>query len=66
MDLNEHIKSLTCLLYEGERFLLMEYIKKIGPKKWRVYSEKGKNLGTYGSLEAAKKRLKQVHYFKNR
>lgn len=33
--------------------------------KYRVVSMKGKNLGTYDSREAAKKRLKQVEYFKN-
>ena len=45
---------------------LDEYIRKIGDDKWRVYSEKGKNLGTYNSEAGAKKRLQQVHYFKNK
>jgi hypothetical protein len=45
---------------------LDEYIRKIGDDKWRVYSEKGKNLGTYNSQSGAKKRLQQVHYFKNK
>jgi len=45
---------------------LLEYIKKIGPKKWRVYSEKGKNMGTYGSRAGAKKRLGQIEFFKDR
>lgn len=34
-------------------------IRKIKKKTWRVYSEKGKNLGTYHSLSDAKKRLRQ-------
>ncbi len=41
-------------------------IRKIGPKTWRVYSEDGKNLGTYHSEEGAKKRLRQVEYFKHK
>jgi len=41
------------------------YIKQIGPKKFRVYSEKGKNMGTYPSKEGAKKRLRQIEYFKH-
>lgn len=45
---------------------LDEYVRKIGDDKWRVYSEKGKNLGTYNSQADAKKRLQQVHYFKNK
>ncbi len=33
---------------------------------WRVVSEKsGRNLGTYKTLAAAKKRLRQVEYFKS-
>ena len=45
---------------------LDEYVRNIGDDKWRVYSEKGKNLGTYNSQADAKKRLQQVHYFKNK
>jgi hypothetical protein len=45
---------------------LTERIKKIGKKKWRVYSKKGKNLGTAKSLKAAKKRLKDVEFFKRK
>lgn len=45
---------------------LSEYIRKIGPKTWRVYSHKGKNLGTYHSSKAAKKRLGQIEYFKHK
>lgn len=49
-------------LHESE---LVEYIKKIGPQKWRIYSEKGKNMGTYGSREAAEERLKQIERVKH-
>lgn len=41
------------------------YIKQIGPKKFRVYSEKGKNMGTYSSKSGAKKRLREIEYFKH-
>lgn len=45
---------------------LMEIIRKVGDK-WYVYSHAGKKLGgPYDSLEAAKKRLKQIEYFKHR
>jgi GH24 family phage-related lysozyme (muramidase) len=42
------------------------YIKQIGPKKFRVYSEKGKNMGTYSSRAGAKERLKKIEYFKHK
>jgi len=41
------------------------FIKRLD-NKYRVYSESGKNLGTYDSLEDAKKRLRQIEYFKNK
>lgn len=41
-------------------------IKKISAKRWRVYSHKGRNMGTFGSLGLAKKRLEQVEWFKKR
>jgi len=50
--------------YMGESKLI-ERIKKIGPKQWRLYSKDGsKNLGTFGSLAAAKKHEGEVQYFK--
>jgi hypothetical protein len=42
----------------------VSFIRKLPNGKYRVLSEKGKNLGTCDSLEKAKKRLKQVEYFK--
>ncbi len=41
------------------------YIRKIGPNKFRVFSEKGKNMGTYRSMSAAKERLRKIEYFKH-
>lgn len=44
----------------------LSYIKKLkGENKWRVYSKGGRNLGTYDSESDAKKRLQQIHFFKN-
>lgn len=41
------------------------YIRQISENKWRVFSEKGKNLGTFPSKAKAKKRLQQVEMFKH-
>lgn len=40
-------------------------IKKVG-KKYRVLSRSGKNLGESSSMEGAKKRLREVEYFKRK
>lgn len=42
------------------------YIKKLPNGKYRVYSEKGKHMGTYDSMTAAKKRLQQIEFFKRK
>lgn len=48
----------------------MDKIAKIkkhpNQNKWTVYSEKGKPMGTYQSQEAAKKRLRQIEFFKHK
>ena len=41
------------------------YIKQIGKEKFRVYSEKGRNMGTYKTRAGAKKRLREIEYFKH-
>lgn len=42
-------------------------IKKISREKWRLYSSDGtRNLGTFGSLAAAKKHEREVQYFKHK
>ena len=40
-------------------------IRKVG-KKYRVLSRSGKNLGETSSREGAKKRMREVEYFKRR
>lgn len=42
------------------------YIRKLPNGKYRVFSEKGRNLGTYDSKEQAKKRLRQIEFFKHK
>lgn len=42
------------------------YIKKMPSGKYRVLSEKGKNLGETDSMSAAKNRLRQIEYFKHK
>ena len=41
------------------------YIKKLPNGKYRVLSEKGRNLGTYTSKTKAKNRLKEIEMFKH-
>lgn len=49
-----------------DRLLKLSYIRKLDDDKYRVYSESGKNMGTYESREGAKERLKQIEYFKHK
>jgi hypothetical protein len=51
--------EITC-----QQLVKIAIIKKMPDGKYRVLSEKGKNLGTYPSKTQAQKRLKQVEYFK--
>jgi hypothetical protein len=51
------------MLYED---VIIEYVKNIGHGKWRIFSKKGKNLGTYPTEKEAKTRLKQIEYFKHK
>jgi hypothetical protein len=45
--------------------LKVAYIGRLSDGRYRVYSEDGKNLGTYSSKDKAKKRLQQVEMFKH-
>ena len=45
--------------------LKISKIVKLPNGKFRVLSQKGKNLGTYHSKKSAEKRLKQVEFFKH-
>ncbi len=44
----------------------LAFIKKINKNTWRVYSQNGKNMGTYHSLNEAKERLKDIEFFKHK
>lgn len=42
------------------------FVRKLPNGKYRVLSEKGKNLGTFDSREQAEKHLREVEYFKHK
>ena len=42
------------------------YIKKLKDSRYRVFSEKGRNMGTYKNMADAKERLRQIEFFKRR
>lgn len=44
----------------------LSYIRKLPSGKYKVYSEKGKNMGVFDSKEKAKSRLKQIEFFKHK
>lgn len=44
---------------------LEETIRKVKGDKYRLYSKKGKNLGTFDSRSAAEKHEREVQYFKH-
>lgn len=46
-------------------FIKNAYIGRLSDGKWRVYSRKGRALGTYSSKAQAEKRLQQIEMFKH-
>lgn len=44
----------------------LAYIRKLPNGKFRVYSEKGRNMGTFSSKTEAKKRLQDIEFFKRK
>jgi len=44
----------------------VSFIRKLPNGKYRVLSEKGKNLGTYDSRSGAEKRLREIEFFKHK
>lgn len=61
----EKINQITAeVLTESVEQKLDEKIVKKG-NKYQVQSEKGRNMGTYGTEAEAKKRLQQIEYFKH-
>lgn len=59
------ILALAQLYYDNASLFKIAYIRKLPNGKYRVFSEKGKNLGTYDSHSEAKKRLQQIEMFKH-
>ena len=62
----EQILQLANNYYQSctQNLVKLARIRELPNGKYRVLSQKGKNLGTYDSREDAEKRLKQVEYFK--
>lgn len=50
------------LIYVNIFYITM--IKKV-KEGYRVEAESGRNMGTYKTIEEAKKRLRQIEYFKH-
>jgi len=65
MNIDNILKIASVFEEKCESFLKSAFIKEMPNGKYRVLSEKGRNLGTYDSKEKAKKRLRQVEYFKH-
>lgn len=42
------------------------YIRRLQNGKFRVYSENGRNMGTFSSKAEAKERLKDIEFFKRK
>lgn len=59
------MSNLFDKLAQYEEMVKTARIRKLPDGKYRVLSEKGKNLGTYPSKSQAVKRLRQVEYFKH-
>lgn len=65
-NINEIIQLADNYMFDCQNsFLKLAVVRKLPNGKYRVLSQKGKNLGTYDSESAARKRLKQVEYFKH-
>lgn len=64
----DHILKLADIYYQGclQDLTKEARIRKLPGGKYRVLSEKGKNLGTSDSKEKATERLRQVEYFKHK
>jgi hypothetical protein len=66
MDINHLLQLADSYANSCEQSLIkVAKIRKLPGGKYRVLSEKGKNLGTFNSKEKAKKRLRQVEFFKH-
>lgn len=59
------IKELVNIFYKTA-MIKLGFIKKMPNGKYCVFSEAGKNMGTYNSKEQAKKRLRQIEFFKHK
>jgi len=55
---------IICLLFtkdnKGGEIFMIQKIKV----EYKIFSEKGRNIGTYRTEEQARKRLQQIEYFR--
>jgi hypothetical protein len=49
---------------QNNELVKISFIRKLPDGRFRVFSENGKNMGTFPTQEKAKKRLRQVEFFK--
>lgn len=60
------IDKILKLANEYDFLCKIARIRKLPNGKYRILSEKGKNLGEYDSKSGAEKRLKQIEFFKHK
>lgn len=68
--LQKTVPVIVC--YYGWHYYIIDMIRKLKLGEYRIYSrkvdpetKKRKNLGTFNSMEAAKKHEKEIQYFKH-
>jgi hypothetical protein len=64
-NLDEIIQLANNYEISCQQLVKIARVRKLPNGKYRVLSQKGKNLGTFDSERAAKKHLKEVEYFKH-
>jgi hypothetical protein len=65
-NVDEIVKLANSYYYNCQVMIKEAFIRKMPNGKYRVLSEKGRNLGEYSSRKGAQKRLRQIEFFKHR
>ena len=67
IEVSQTDDSITKVEKKSFKISRLAYIKKLpGQEKWRVYSESGRNMGTYDSESGAKDRIREIEFFKHK
>jgi hypothetical protein len=66
MDPDQVLQLATDYHQQCVEMVKLAVIRKLPSGKYRVLSEKGKNLGTYDSRSAASNRLREIEFFKHK